>query len=60
MRIEWNEECIREDNPKVTVQYLTTHKYNADKTSEGVWREYFNKKTKKQIDPLVNHGLTLY
>ena len=43
MIIEWNKECIHQDDPKVTVQYLTTHKYNADKTSEGVWRQYFNK-----------------
>jgi hypothetical protein len=42
MRIEWNKECIHQDNPKVIVQYLTTHKYNADETSGGVWRQYFN------------------
>ena len=36
MRIEWNEECIHEDDPKVTVQYLTTREYNSDKTSEEV------------------------
>ena len=43
MRIEWNDECIHEDNPKVTVQYLKSYKINPDKTSEGAWRQHFKK-----------------
>ena len=43
MRIEWNDECIHEDDSKVMFQYLKSHKYNPDKTSEGACRQYFKK-----------------
>ena len=56
MRIEWNEECIHEDDPKVMVmvQYLKSQKYNPDKTGEGAWMQYFKKQTEKRIDRQVN------
>ena len=47
VKIKWNEQCLKEADPKVTKQKLMRSKWNLDKPADGAWREDLHHKILK-------------
>ncbi len=41
VRIQWSQDCLGPDDPLSTKEKLLPSKWNPNKASKGVWREYF-------------------
>ena len=44
VEIEWNENCLHEDDPKITKHQLLITRYNPKKPQKGAWRQYIKDK----------------
>ena len=43
VKIEWDGNCLGDDDEKVTVQQLKTSKWNPKRPGEGAWMQYLTK-----------------
>ena len=39
--VKWNEECLNPGEPSVTKEKLLSSKWNPNRATKGVWRQYF-------------------
>ena len=44
VEIEWNDNCLHEDDPKITKHQLLITRYNPKKPQKGAWRQYIEDK----------------
>ena len=44
VKIKWDENCLHEDDQKITKHQLLITKYNPKKPQNGVWRQYIEEK----------------
>jgi hypothetical protein len=44
VKIKWDENCLHEDDQKITKHQLLITKYNPKKPQKGVWRQYIEEK----------------